>query len=223
MRGWRSAASTTRTRGPRPIRRRPTSPTPKRGRGRRGSSSASPTATPRYGRTGSMARPSQSSEPGLVCPSCATAQASTERVCPQCGIPLVHTGVSEEPAADSPRERARKIKPQLSEGRLVKVAGAHNQAEAEFLQGLLLEEGVPSTLRRAAGFDVPDFLAAGPRDVLVPASGVAVARDVLLESDLGATLPGASGVDAPWRVLAGVLIAVALVAIIAWIGTELFV
>jgi len=59
--------------------------------------------------------------------------------------------------------------------------------------------------------------------VLVPASGAQVARDVLLESDLGSTLPAASGVDAPLRVLAGVIIAVALVAIIAWIGTELFV
>ena len=65
--------------------------------------------------------------------------------------------------------RARKIKPQLAEGELVRVAGARNQAEAEFIQGLLLEEGVPSMLRRSAGFDVPDFLAAGPRDVLVPA------------------------------------------------------
>jgi hypothetical protein len=82
---------------------------------------------------------------------------------------------------------------------------------------------VPSALRRARGFDVPDFLAAGPRDVLVPASGLQVARDVLLQSDLDALLPSSSGVDAPLRVLAGVLIAVALVAIIAWLGTELFV
>ena len=47
---------------------------------------------------------------------------------------------------------------------------------------LLLEEGVPSTLRRSAGFDVPDMLAAGPRDVLVPESGVEVARQVLLRA-----------------------------------------
>jgi hypothetical protein len=82
---------------------------------------------------------------------------------------------------------------------------------------------VPSTTRRAAGFDVPDFLAAGPRDVLVPASGVEVARDVLLQADLGSTLPAGSAVDAPGRVLLGVLIAVALVALILWLGTELFV
>ena len=51
---------------------------------------------------------------------------------------------------------------------------------------LLLEEGVPSTLRRTAGFDVPDMLAAGPRDVLVPESGLEVARQVLLQGDIAA-------------------------------------
>jgi hypothetical protein len=64
----------------------------------------------------------------------------------------------------------------------VVVARAENQAEAEFLQNLLLAEGVPSVLRRAPGFDVPDFLAAGPRDVLVPASAESDARDVLLQT-----------------------------------------
>lgn len=89
---------------------------------------------------------------------------------------------------DEPRDemhgRARKIDPTYSEGPLVRVAGGRNQAEAEFIQNLLLEEGVPSLLRRSAGFDVPDFLAAGPRDVLVPQSGVDAARDVLLQVDL---------------------------------------
>ena len=61
----------------------------------------------------------------------------------------------------------------------MRVARAANQAEAELLQGLLLEAGVPSLARRAGGFDVPDFLAAGPRDVLVPEGGAAVAREVL--------------------------------------------
>ena len=73
-------------------------------------------------------------------------------------------------------ERARKIKPQYAEGDLVRVAGARNQAEAEFIQGLLLEEGIPSMCAARRGFDVPDFLAAGPRDVLVPASGAGRAR-----------------------------------------------
>ena len=129
-------------------------------------------------------------------------------------MPLTYA--QHEAPADERRRRARKIKPQLAEGGLVKVAGARNQAEAEFLQGLLLEEGVPSTLRRSAGFDVPDFLAAGPRDVMVPASGLDVARDVLLQADLESKLP-AGGVDTPARVLLYLLAACAVVAVIAWL------
>src|SRR4051794_21278304 len=171
-----------------------------------------------------MARTSRSSDTGpLVCPSCAITRPLDERFCPTCGMPLTYGGeVAEEEPVSARRERARKIKPQLSEGRLVKVAGAHNQVEAEFLQALLLEEGVPSTTRRAAGFDVPDFLAAGPRDVLVPASGAEVARDVLLQSDLASTLPASAG-DSPARVLIGVLIAVVIVALVVWLGMEFFV
>jgi Putative prokaryotic signal transducing protein len=66
-----------------------------------------------------------------------------------------------------------------SKGKLVKVAYAQQQAEAEMIQGLLSEHGIPSMLRRAAGFDVPDFLAAGPREVLVAEELVARAREVL--------------------------------------------
>jgi hypothetical protein len=75
--------------------------------------------------------------------------------------------------------RARKIKPQYAEGELVRVARAQHQAEAELLQNLLLEEGIPSMTKRSGGFDVPDFLAAGPRDILVPTSGADAARDLL--------------------------------------------
>jgi hypothetical protein len=157
----------------------------------------------------------------LVCPSCALPHPLDERFCARCGMPLVYAGA--EIAGGAPvtarHERARKMKPQLAEGDLVRVVGARNQAEAEFIQGLLLEEGVPSILRRTAGFDVPDFLAAGPRDVLVPAAGATTAREVLLQADL---LPsGALARPAPARLLLGLLIAVALVAIVAWLGTEL--
>jgi hypothetical protein len=119
---------------------------------------------------------------------------------------------------DELRRRVRKIKPQLSEGELVRVIGAANQAEAEMIQGMLLEEGVPSLLRRARGSDVPDFLAAGRRDVLVPASGVTTAREVLLQAEM---LSDQAAPTAPGRVLAGLLLAVALVALVAWVGTEL--
>ena len=73
------------------------------------------------------------------------------------------------------QERARKVRASYAEGPLVRIAAARNQPEAELLQGLLLEEGIPSMVRRSGGFDVPDFLASGPRDVLVPQSGEAAA------------------------------------------------
>lgn len=62
---------------------------------------------------------------------------------------------------------------------LVKVAYAHNLAEAELIQGLLRQERIPSMLRRNGGFDVPDFLSAGARDVLVPVSQADRARELL--------------------------------------------
>jgi hypothetical protein len=123
-------------------------------------------------------------------------------------------------AVSDVHRRARKIKPQLSEGSLVRVAGARNQVEGEFIQGLLLDQGVPSVLRRSAGFDVPDFLAAGPRDVLVPQSGVRTAREVLLEAELISAEP-LKPVVSPPRLLAGLLVALGLGALIVWGITQL--
>lgn len=120
----------------------------------------------------------------LSCPKCATRYPLEERFCARCGMPLVYAGSRDEEPVTEARERARKIKPQYARGELRRVVTARQQAEAEFVQLLLLEEGVPSTLRRTAGFDVPDFLAAGPRDVMVPESGLDIARDVLRESDI---------------------------------------
>jgi hypothetical protein len=115
---------------------------------------------------------------GLVCPSCSAPHAASERFCERCGMPLVHAGGGEAEVSET-RRRARKIKPQYAEGGLVKVARASSEAEAEFISGLLLEEGIPSIVRRSAGFDVAEFLAAGPRDVLVPQSGAQAAREAL--------------------------------------------
>jgi Putative prokaryotic signal transducing protein len=114
----------------------------------------------------------------LVCPSCGRRHPRQERFCADCGMPLVQGAGREQPASDRQR-RARKIKPQYAEGQLVNVARAQNQSEAELIEGLLLEEGIPCMLRRSRGFDVPDMLVAGPRDVLVPASGAQAAREAL--------------------------------------------
>jgi hypothetical protein len=136
-------------------------------------------------------------------------------------LPLVYEEGSIGPLLVTDRHaRARKIKPQLAEGGLVRVATARNQAEAEFIQGLLLEEGVPSMLRRSAGFDVPDFLAAGPRDVLVPESGALTAREVLLEADIVAGGPPAARIVDPLRLLAGILIALAIGALLVLLASR---
>lgn len=154
----------------------------------------------------------------LRCPTCGAQQPPSERFCPDCHLPLV---IADKPArVDERHERARKIKPQLAEGPLVRVAGARNQPEGEFIQGLLLEEGVPSMLRRSAGFDVPDFLAAGPRDVMVAQSGFQVAREILLEAELISSAPAAATVS-PVRLLVGLLCALAIGALVVWLGLEL--
>jgi uncharacterized protein YbaR (Trm112 family) len=165
-------------------------------------------------------------EPMLVCPQCASRFSAEQRFCPDCKLPLV-LEESQAPsrsgaqgaagAAVSERhERARKIKPQLAEGEPVKVAWASNQSEGEFIQGLLLEEGVPSMLRRSAGFDVPDFLAAGPRDVLVPMSGADAAREILLGAEIVVDGPAQRPVR-PGRLLAGLLVALLIGAAVVWV------
>ncbi|HEY3865298.1 MAG TPA: DUF2007 domain-containing protein [Solirubrobacteraceae bacterium] len=118
----------------------------------------------------------------LLCPSCGRKHPPDERFCETCGMPLVQIAAGNEEGEEAVSERrrqARKIKPQYSEGKLVKIAGAQNSAEAEMIQGLLIEEGIPSMQRRAAGADVPDFLVAGRRDILVPESGAEAAREAL--------------------------------------------
>jgi hypothetical protein len=162
-----------------------------------------------------------SGEP-LVCPTCGTTHPLDERFCPACGMPLTYAGRTgvDQPITDR-HERARKVKPQYTEGDLVRVAGARHQAEAELIQGLLLEEGVPSLLQRTRGFDVPDMMAAGPRDVMVPASGAAAAREVLLQAEIVDADAAGPPPTRALGVLAGLLGAVAVVALVAWLGTEL--
>jgi len=134
-------------------------------------------------------------------------------------MPLTYAGrVEQEPITDA-QERARKIKPQYTAGELVRVAGGRNQAEAELIQGMLLEEGIPSILRRTRGFDVPDFLAAGPRDVMVPEAGYEPARRLLLDTEMvsnGAVPDALPGIGSPGRLLIWVLVAVAIAVALVW-------
>jgi hypothetical protein len=133
-------------------------------------------------------------------------------------MPLVRPGAQplEAPLSEA-HERARKINPAYTEGRLVRVAGGRNQAEAELIQGLLLEEGVPSMLKRSPGFDVPDFLAAGPRDVLVPEAGVEAARELLMQAQLAPTTSARDERPNPLRLVAAILLGGAAAALVAWL------
>ncbi len=154
----------------------------------------------------------------LVCPACGTGGGLTERFCPRCGSPFVHApgaGGRAAPRADDAAARARKVHPPYAEGEPVRVATAQNQPEAELLQGLLLEAGVPSLVRRSGGFDVPDFLAAGPRDILVPSGGASAAHEAL-----GTTAPPARALTprAPrpsWVRALAVVLAVLVLALVA--------
>src|SRR3954471_599630 len=137
----------------------------------------------------SKKNPSRSSSTAqLVCPSCAKPHALDERFCSNCGMPLVYQGEATSHPATPAQERARKIDPRYAQGEPLRVAFTRNQAESDLVQNILLEEGIPSIARRTRGFDVPDFLAAGPRDVLVPESGAELARALLREVDVAETV-----------------------------------
>ena len=73
----------------------------------------------------------------------------------------------------------------------VKIAWASNVAEADLIADILRQEGIPSLIKRNKGFDVPDFLAAGARDIFVPASAAVRAKEILddLQADQD-QLPG---------------------------------
>lgn len=86
-----------------------------------------------------------------------------------------------------PRRRARP--PARPAVRWVRIAFARHQPEAEMLAGMLAELEVPVVVRRAT-IDVPDMLAGGPRELLVPADRELEARALL---DPMEPLPGGEG------------------------------
>jgi Putative prokaryotic signal transducing protein len=159
-----------------------------------------------------------STEGPLACPRCARHYPLSERFCADCEMPLVYVGQGEMKPITDAHDKARKVKPQYTRGELVRIAGGRNLAEAELIQGILLEEGIPSMQRRTRGFDVPDFLAAGPRDILVPESAVDDARSLLSEAEVGAGDANGAGRSplgtdagpAPVKLLAWILVVLAL-------------
>ena len=111
---------------------------------------------------------------------------------------------------------------------LVKVAYTQDESEAELVQGLLRSAGVESVVNRAPGFDNPEFGAAGPRHVLVAASDVAVAREVLPQVEPGDPEPepeSASRSSANWglRLRVAVLLVAAIVVLVICLATDVIV
>jgi phage major head subunit gpT-like protein len=173
-----------------------------------------------------------STERPLSCPRCAETFPLSERFCANCGMPLVYAGRGGEEPITETHERARKVRPQYARGEAVKVGFARNQAEAEMIQGMLLEEGIPSMLKRTRGFDVPDYLAGGPRDILVPETGAEAAKRLLegteleTEAEEGAELQGqarlaTAGETSPARLAFWVLVALVAAFAIVWVLYQL--
>jgi hypothetical protein len=72
----------------------------------------------------------------------------------------------------------------------MKVSSAPNETVALLMEGVLNDANIPALIQRAAGFDIPDFLAAGPRDVLVPEIIFEEARQLLEDTTgLGSWAP----------------------------------
>jgi hypothetical protein len=87
---------------------------------------------------------------------------------------LTETPAAPEPAPDATAAPVGDVQPDGS----VRVAVAANQAEAELLQGVLRDAGIPSNWRRTGG-DLPDLLAAGYREIYVPAAAAGEAQALL--------------------------------------------
>ena len=96
----------------------------------------------------------------VVCTRARRRTASTIASAPTAGCRSCCRPRSPRRRRRSRRRRARaQDPPAVREGPLVTVAAARHQAEAELLQGMLLEEASRRSWRRSGGFDVPDFLA----------------------------------------------------------------
>ena len=63
--------------------------------------------------------------------------------------------------------------------RWIRVGSAPNESVALMMGDLLRGADIPVLIQRPRGFDVPDFLSGGPREVLVPEDTLPEAREIL--------------------------------------------
>lgn len=74
----------------------------------------------------------------------------------------------------------------------VKVAFASNRTEADIVQGILKEHGIPSLTKKPNGTFLTDLFGVGAREIVVPAAAEEDAKRLLAEyeADQGEELPG---------------------------------
>jgi Putative prokaryotic signal transducing protein len=148
-------------------------------------------------------------ETGGACPFCGCELEIGASACPSCDLPLL----TSEPAPVGALAVRAPLR-EFATGDLRRVAVAANQVEADMLEGLLRSEGIPCLVRRSFGSDVPDFLAAGRRDILVPEGGLAAARSLLQLPPSTRELPSPPPLALAVAVFAGLLFVAACVAAI---------
>jgi hypothetical protein len=96
----------------------------------------------------------------------------------EAGAALARVLTEPSPPEDAPRGATAAQVGAIQPDGTVRVAVAANQSEAELLQGMLGDAGIPSTWRRTGG-DLPELLAAGYREIYVPAEAAGEAQAVL--------------------------------------------
>jgi hypothetical protein len=96
----------------------------------------------------------------------------------EAGAALARALTAPEAAPDAPQTATAAPVGDVQPDGSVRVAVAANQSEAELLQSVLRDAGIPSNWRRTGG-DLPELLAAGYREIYVPAGAADEAQALL--------------------------------------------
>lgn len=117
------------------------------------------------------------------------------------------------------REPDPRLRPEYAQGELVAVTTVRHVAEAEMLRDMLLDEGIPATVRPARSFD-PRFFTGGvgPHEVLVRSSGHDAAYELVHGEPPQPGSPTSRGRPEQGNVLAIVLLGVGLIAFLVWLS-----
>lgn len=111
-----------------------------------------------------------------------------------------------------------KVRPEYTHGDPVTVTTVGHVAEGEMLRGMLLEEGIPSMVRPAQAFAIPQALGTGPHEVLVPESAYEAAYQLVHGELPQRPHPGSRSRPEPGNLLAVVLTVLGLLAFLVWLS-----